>query len=501
MFSSKRQRGQGLVEFALILPILLLVVLGLIETALLFQSYLAIQHAAREAARFAVSMQPPVGHMIDENGDIVECLSGGAEDKWGVWCEGPDEGESTTDARTAAWRARRAQMIKARALEAAVGVRVDDDRTFTGLFDEDSFAQTMALPRSFGVRIWGFDDVDTPAIEDHPSLAGLPVRIIIYHRAEVLDPLYRAIVSSVMLRGQTEMINEGLEVGYSNQLPPTFEPEPSMPQPSGTPIETPETPENTATPTATPTTTATPTQTPTPTATPDYAYLVVVGDHEEGEPFTLGEDVFVQLRLHEATTDYDLWWVDPDGVENSFAEDVTTDAEGAAAYPWTLVDQPTFDLIPNGEPGQVYTCTVQSRDQLGDLVAQQEIQVLVPEEMPDLIVTGITLPDSPQANEPITVTVEIENTTFSVVEGYFDVNLYVDPEHVPTQGRPGTSLQWVNGIGDFETRTVTFVVTLVGLGDHEIWAYVDATNAVDEEDEDNNSYGPVDAFGGCGGYP
>lgn len=42
--------GQGLVEFALVLPILLLVIFLIIEGALLLQAYLAVQHAAREAA-------------------------------------------------------------------------------------------------------------------------------------------------------------------------------------------------------------------------------------------------------------------------------------------------------------------------------------------------------------------------------------------------------------------------------------------------------------------
>ncbi|MFZ5917083.1 MAG: TadE/TadG family type IV pilus assembly protein [Chloroflexota bacterium] len=501
MLIPKRQKAQGLVEFALILPILLLVVLGLIETALLFQSYLAIQHGAREAARFAVSMQPPVGHMYNSDGDIVECPSGGDTDRWGIFCAGPDEGTSDVDLRTQRWQARRVRMIKERALEATVGIRVDDSRAYTQPYDEDDFAFNMALPRSFGVQVFGFRDVDEAEIADHPSLPGLPVRIIVYHRAEVLDPLFRAIVPSVLLRGNADMINEGLQVGYSNRLPPTFEPLPSVPLPSGTPPETPGTATATATPTATPTTTATPTQTPTPTATPTTAYLVVAGTHDPDETFVLGEDVTVSLHLHDADTDYDLWWVDPNNVANRFADDVTTDDDGYVAYPWSLVDPPGFELIPGGVPGQVYTCTVQSRNQSGGVIALQQIPVLVPVQLPDLIVTDIILPDSPQANVPMTVTVRIRNTTFSTVEGYFDVNVYVDPAHEPTQGRPGDSLQWVDGIGAFESRDVTFVVTLIGLGDHELWAYVDATDFVDEQNEDNNAYGPVSTFAGCGGYP
>ena len=53
-----RKRGQSLVEFAVALPFLLVILLGLFEAARWFQAYLAVQYAAREAARFAVTGQP-----------------------------------------------------------------------------------------------------------------------------------------------------------------------------------------------------------------------------------------------------------------------------------------------------------------------------------------------------------------------------------------------------------------------------------------------------------
>ncbi|NIV29495.1 MAG: hypothetical protein GWN58_08285, partial [Anaerolineae bacterium] len=61
----KRRRGQGLVEFALILPVLLFILLGIIEAAFVIQGYLTVQHAAREAARFAVAYQPIQGKRLD----------------------------------------------------------------------------------------------------------------------------------------------------------------------------------------------------------------------------------------------------------------------------------------------------------------------------------------------------------------------------------------------------------------------------------------------------
>lgn len=49
--SAKLETGQSLVEFAIMLPILLLVVMGIIEFGFIMNSYLTLQNAAREGAR------------------------------------------------------------------------------------------------------------------------------------------------------------------------------------------------------------------------------------------------------------------------------------------------------------------------------------------------------------------------------------------------------------------------------------------------------------------
>lgn len=47
------QRGQSIVETALILPIIILILTGIIDFGLLFNNYLVITNASREAARNA----------------------------------------------------------------------------------------------------------------------------------------------------------------------------------------------------------------------------------------------------------------------------------------------------------------------------------------------------------------------------------------------------------------------------------------------------------------
>ena len=49
----RSERGAELIEFALTLPLLLLLVLGIIEFGFLFQEYEVVTNASREGARLA----------------------------------------------------------------------------------------------------------------------------------------------------------------------------------------------------------------------------------------------------------------------------------------------------------------------------------------------------------------------------------------------------------------------------------------------------------------
>lgn len=49
----KKEDGQAMVELALILPVLLLLLLGIIEFGRIFNTYLTVSHASREGARVA----------------------------------------------------------------------------------------------------------------------------------------------------------------------------------------------------------------------------------------------------------------------------------------------------------------------------------------------------------------------------------------------------------------------------------------------------------------
>ena len=52
-----RQRGQSLVELALITPVLLIILMGLVQFALIFERQIGIDNAIREAARRAATLE------------------------------------------------------------------------------------------------------------------------------------------------------------------------------------------------------------------------------------------------------------------------------------------------------------------------------------------------------------------------------------------------------------------------------------------------------------
>jgi hypothetical protein len=192
------RRGQGLVEFALILPVLLLIILGIIEAAFIIQGYITVQHSAREAARFAVTYQPVQGECLD---GILAPYPFCPRD-YVVWSGEPDD----------QYHVRRVALIKREARRAATGLRINDAH----LGDTSAeFQQYSDEPGFFGVRVWGYPsfltDCNDPTVRDtacldQPGLQGLPVQVLVRHNVEIVDPLYRAVVEFVPVQANTQMI-------------------------------------------------------------------------------------------------------------------------------------------------------------------------------------------------------------------------------------------------------------------------------------------------------
>jgi hypothetical protein len=216
-----RQKGQGLLEFALVLPVLLIITFMLIEVGRIFQAYVTVENAARTAARYAVTGQTKI------------------EDEMALpgWSGEPDRVASIKD-------------VAYRNTEGLI-------RRYVYYNDVDSCKYGRDEPSALIICVWG------PGEWDDAGGPGDSVEVMVVYNLELLTPLVSSALRNVTLTGRAQMINEGFGltgVSHGGVLPPTLAPIPTM-GPSPTPTST---PTETATPTETPTPTHTPTNTPTP---------------------------------------------------------------------------------------------------------------------------------------------------------------------------------------------------------------------------------------------
>jgi hypothetical protein len=500
MFKVQRQRGQGLVEFALILPALLMIVLSIIEGALLFQAYLAVQHAAREAARYAVTYQPPLTYSEEQGLLLLQ----GIDVKNPAY---PDESKSE-------WYHRRVQLIKERARDQAVGIRLTYDVLETP--ETSNFMGLEGEPGFFGVRVFGSPAFDKPVEADHPGKPGLGVQVEVWYRWEPLDPLIQMIVpQGVPLKGRVTMINEGIQVGMGAQAPPTIPPIPSVPAPTALPTD-----DELAPPTVTPTPTWTPTPTPPPpTPTPTGAYVILTGvDGAERHPWLLEDvaDGYVELYQHSGSRTYRVYWTNNCGQRTFLNMSLTTDPQGRARAPLPdpngLLPDNSYLCKPHVK-GQIYQAQLSTCDasavncnSAANHTAWGNVSVLVPFKYPDLVIERIDVPTPVAAGSPVIVEVVIRNDGEETVTNTFDIDIYMDPEHTPIlPGQPGLvaagggpAKQWYgNDIPPQGSVIMKYSVVFPTGGDHKLWAQVDTSARIEEETESNNIYGPAQLMALC----
>jgi hypothetical protein len=269
----RRSRGQALVEFALILPVLLILLMVLIEVARLFSAWLIIENSAREAARYAVTgLFDPI-HCTDGN----QCDSSKVLPK--------DQREALEDHA-------RLLTIEDVARGASSGILSD----FSAARDQRSFIDIVVCSTRRGddgkAKYAYLENPVPPSGTVHPRCvlantsgtieedAGGPgdrVIIAVLFDHPLITPL-RAITDWIPLMARREMIVERYRTVRIQGLPPTIsgptatytltptDTPTGTPSPTDTPTNTP-TNTPTRTPTNTPTSTASPTNTPTPSCT------------------------------------------------------------------------------------------------------------------------------------------------------------------------------------------------------------------------------------------
>jgi hypothetical protein len=303
------RRGQTLVEFALTLPILLMLMFGVIEFARIFQAWITLQNAARAAARYAVTGQwdedilaqamgytIPAGLTEEQRRQVVldtlmPCTEGedvAFQRHWGHDCE-PGAIEDQWLRQDVA----RIPSIVDRARVGAAGLALKPGDHYVGLqypdeYDLHTGTITDSEPGWFHVWICSsrpgvnYDiparykpsqnrsdrlcQVQEPGMEGvnqyDPGGPGDAVEIVVFFNHPLITPL--GLADYIQLQARRVMINESFRSTRVINIPPalalpTFTPS-NTPQPSNTPLPS-------HTPTITPTPSHTPTETPVPSST------------------------------------------------------------------------------------------------------------------------------------------------------------------------------------------------------------------------------------------
>jgi Flp pilus assembly protein TadG len=150
LWRGSSERSQAVVEFALVGSIFLTLVFGVIDTARLFESWITVQHAAREGARYALT--------------------------------GRGDCDIASDNRLAC--------IEYVAKEAAMGLSGGP-----GAVDVT-------------VRKWAYPDYADPPVVGSAGVACDNIEVKVEYDHHLLTPVISAIVPHILLAGKDRVINE-----------------------------------------------------------------------------------------------------------------------------------------------------------------------------------------------------------------------------------------------------------------------------------------------------
>lgn len=306
-----RQKGQGLTEFALILPILLLLLLGIIEAGRIIWAYITVQTAAREAARYAVTGRP----YLDSNGFID--FSSGSPDR--QVCRGENEEPDRFRVGVQPWiclEQDRVEAVKKIALDRGLTLTVnqtcDDPIEF--------FGACAQQPGSFGVFVRG--QVMTETItgttvvvqDNHPGTQGLNIEISTFYNVKMIDPIFDALMGGnfIRLQGRAQLQNEGLDLAIGIEPPPGI-----TPQNPGTHVVT------------------------------STLYSNALIWSISGYRVSQSEDLRVHLDGHPNANNYDIYLGSASGTNYQICGDVVTSADDRTDV--------TCNLAPTGIPAGKYS--------------------------------------------------------------------------------------------------------------------------------------------------
>ncbi len=248
----RKSRAQGLVEFALILPVMLLTIFVIVELARVLHAWMAIENGARFGVRYAVTGE----------WDESFCPGGVCSD------------ESEEDLA-------RIPSTKDAARAGAVAILKNDAVTDVNL---PGFFEVTVCSNNPGVS-YTAGDPNIPSVSqcapgEHAGGPGETVIVTVEFTHPLITPMISSVWPDMHLRAQRTGIVEQYRTSRVLGLPISAFTTP--PTPTNTPTDTPVPPTNTPVP---PTETPVPTDTPTPTPTPSCSNIYRVSQRLRGDDF------------------------------------------------------------------------------------------------------------------------------------------------------------------------------------------------------------------------
>ncbi len=277
----RRTLGQSMVEFALVLPVLLLFIFGIIEFARIFYSWLIITNAVRTGERYAVT-----GEYIELYCIEADAVVGDGDYSSKHNCRDEDDiGPGGVEYHTIETDYARLKSIIKVTNDASAGLLTNTDRTKPTLpsipYKTPGYFHIVVCNRETP-NLFNYLPM-TATIDCHcdphddagnPELGMVRVFVAITYEHPLITPLISSAWPSLTLHAERSGLLEQFRVARVLGIPPPpsgFSPTPVTPTitPTITPVTPSETPTETDTETATmtPTATETPTETETPTST------------------------------------------------------------------------------------------------------------------------------------------------------------------------------------------------------------------------------------------
>jgi Flp pilus assembly protein TadG len=392
-----RSAGQGAAEFALVLPVLLLLIFMIIALGRLLHAWLAVENGARFAVRYAVTGEYDPAYFDD-----TICANFYAP--FGETCDTELKKEN----------AARVLSIRDQARAGAAAILRDETKTW----DEPGFfnvavCSTGTDPSTGLAYVTVYADPSnwstdwSSRCEAYPS-AGVPgsrVIVMVDFNHPVIVPFMSTIWPWLHLTSRREGVVEQFRVSRIVGLDPTLVLPSPTPLPTNTPTNT-----HTPLPTDTPTATATASDTPTITPTPDCSLLTA------GSIWVSGRNLYMDVHNNTGAgmqlTSSTVWWHKQYTYQRLFYQYFR-----GGLY-WTTNDPypPTYAgasprILPTGSTGRfrAYFVGVPSTGLVGDMSISLMFDGRCPVSNAMSVATPLPSP-TPTATDTPTITPTPSNT-------------------------------------------------------------------------------------------